>query len=99
MLFAVVYTPRGDVSEDKEKRSLSLFSSWKPPAGYEFKAHYSLADGSGGIIIVEVSTAAVLLEAHAPWGPYFEFRTVPVVDMGDAVPIFQKINDWRDSVK
>jgi len=39
MLFAVHYTAR-DVTEEKEKRSLKLFTNWKPPAGYEFKAHY-----------------------------------------------------------
>ena len=67
MLFAVSYTAR-DSTEEKEKRSLNLFTNWKPPAGYEFKAHYSLADGSGGLAIVEASSPAALLEAHAPWG-------------------------------
>jgi hypothetical protein len=98
MLFAVSYTAR-DVTEEKEKRSLSLFTNWRPPAGYEFKAHYSLADGSGGVAIVEASSSAALLEAHAPWGPFFEFRTIPVVEVEAAVPIFQRVNAWRDSVK
>jgi hypothetical protein len=98
MLFVVQYTAR-DVTEEKDKRSLNLFTNWKPPAGYEFKAHYSLADGSGGVAIVEVSSAAALLEAHAPWGPFFEFRSVPVVEVDKAVPIFQRVNAWRDSVK
>ena len=98
MLFVILYKAR-DVTEEKEKRSLSLFTSWKPPAGYEFKAHYSLGDGSGGLAIVEVSSAAALLEAHAPWGPFFEFQTVPAVEVDKAVPIFQRTNAWRDSVK
>jgi hypothetical protein len=98
MLFAVLYTAR-DVTEEKEKRSLSLFTNWKPPAGYEFKAHYSLADGTGGVAIVEANSPVALLEAHAPWGPFFEFRTVPVVEVDQAIPIFQKVNAWRDSVK
>ena len=98
MLFAVSYTAR-DSTEEKEKRSLNLFTNWKPPAGDEFKAHYSLADGSGGLAIVEASSPAALLEAHAPWGPFFESRTVPVVEVDKAVPIFQRVNAWRDSVK
>jgi Protein of unknown function (DUF3303) len=97
MLFVVIYTAR-EVTEEKEKRSLTLFTSWKPPAGYEFKAHYALGDGTGGVAIVEASSAAVLLEAHAPWGPFFEFRTVPAVEVEKAVPIFQKVNAWRDSI-
>ena len=98
MLFCLWYTAR-DVTEEKEKRSLNLFTNWKPPAGYEFKAHYALADGTGGIAIVEANSPATLLEAHAPWGPFFEFRTVPVVEIDKAVPIFQRVNAWRDSVK
>lgn len=98
MLFVVVYTAR-NVSEESEKRSLNLFTNWKPPAGYEFKAHYSFADGSGGVSIAEASSAAAILEAHAPWGPFFEFRTFPVVEVEKAVPIFQKIHAWRNSVK
>ena len=98
MLFAVLYSAR-DVTEEKEKRSLSLYSNWKPPAGYEFKAHYALADGTGGVAIVEANSTEALLEAHTPWGPFFEFRAVPAVEIDKAIPIFQKVNAWRDSVK
>jgi Protein of unknown function (DUF3303) len=97
MLFVVQYTAR-DVTEEKEKRSLTLFANWKPPAGYEFKAHYALADGTGGVALVESDSTAALLEAHAPWGPFFEFRTVPVIEIDKAVPIFQRVNAWRDSI-
>jgi hypothetical protein len=96
--YSLSSTPR-EVTEDKQKRSLKLFTNWKPPAGYEFKAHYALGDGTGGIAIVEAGSAAAVLEAHAPRGPFFEFKTVPVVDISEAVPIFQKTNAWRDSVK
>jgi hypothetical protein len=74
MLFAVSFTPRANTNEDREKRTLSLFSQWKPPAGYEFKAFYDYADGDGGIAIVEAATAEALLEAHGPWAATFEFR-------------------------
>jgi Domain of unknown function (DUF3303) len=97
MLFFLMYTAR-EVSEKKEKRSLNLFTNWKPPAGYEFKSHYAFADGTGGCAIVEANSAEAILEAHAPWGPFFEFRTVPVVDISNAVPIFQRTNAWRDSI-
>jgi uncharacterized protein DUF3303 len=98
MLFALMYTPK-QVSEESQKRSLNLFMHWQPPAGYEFKSHYALADGSGGLAIVEASSAAAILEAHSPWGPFFDFKTVPIVDMKDAVPVFSKTNHWRDSIK
>ncbi len=98
MLFAMTYVAR-DVSEDKEKRSLSLFTHWKPPAGYEFKAHYALADGTGGLGIIEAASAAAILEAHSPWGPFFEFKIVPIVEIDKAVPVFQRVQAWRESIK
>jgi len=98
MLFAISYEPRGDVTEEVEKRSLQLFTNWTPPTGYEIKAHYSLSDGSGGLTIVEVDSAATLLEAASPWGPFLKFKTVPIVDIAETVPIAQKAYAWRDTV-
>ena len=99
MLFALIYTPKGDTTEETEKRSLQLFNNWTPPAGYDQKAHYVRADGSGGIVIVEVSSAADLAEAATPWGPFFDITTVPVLDVEEGVSITQKVYDWRGSVR
>jgi uncharacterized protein DUF3303 len=99
MLFAVTFTPRANTNEDREKRTLSMFTQWKPPAGYEFKSFYDYADGDGGIAIVEAASAEALLEAHAPWAATFEFRIRPVVDVEKSVGIFQKAYAWRDSIK
>ena len=98
MLFGVLYTAR-NVTEENDKRSLNLFTNWKPPAGYEFKAHYAFADGTGGMAVVEANSATALLEAHSPYAAFFDFRTVPIVEIEKAVPIFQRVNAWRDSVK
>lgn len=98
MLFAVIYTAR-DVTEERQARALKLFTNWKPPAGYEFKAHYTFVDGSGGLGLAEVDSAAALLEANAPWGPFFTFKVVPVVEITESMPIAQKVQSWRDSVK
>jgi uncharacterized protein DUF3303 len=98
MLFAVTYIVK-DATEESQKRSLNLFTKWAPPAGYAFKAHYALCDGSGGLAIAEASTAAALLEAHAPWAPFFDFKTIPILEIESAVPIFQKVNAWRDSIR
>jgi len=98
MLFAGTYTSRPTVSEQTTKRSLQLFTNWTPPNGFTFKSNYAFSDGTGGIFVAE-ATAESLLEATAPWTPFFEFKVVPVVDINAAVPIFQKVNAWRDSVK
>ena len=98
MLFFMSYANREDVAEDISKRTLALFTQWTPPDGYEFKAHYAFAEGGGGFAIIEASTATAILEAHAPFAPYFHFRTTPIVEIGEAVPLFQKTNEWRDSI-
>lgn len=94
MLFAIVYTPR-DTSEANEKRGLQLFTSWQPPI--EFKGHWALTTG-GGMAIAEAATAEAMVEAVAPWLPFFDFRVEPAVEIEAAVPIFMKANAWRDSV-
>ena len=96
MLFAVIYTERNP-TEESQKRSLKLFTSWTPPAGLTFKAHY--ASTEGGIAIVEAESAAAVLEGIGPFTPFFDFKALPVVDMMEAVPIFQRLNAWRDSVR
>jgi hypothetical protein len=95
MLFAAIYTAHS-VTEESQKRSLALFMNWTPP--FEFKAHYALADGSGGIAIVEADDPNVILEGIAPFTPFFDFEVTPVSEIESAVPVFAKVNEWRDSV-
>ena len=95
MLFAAIYTLRSP-SEESERRSLQLFTSWQPP--FEFKAHYARGDGEGGIAIFEADSAAQVVEGISPWAPFFKFEVTPVVPIEDAVPVFMKNNAWRDSV-
>jgi hypothetical protein len=98
MLFAAVYTLTSNPTEETQKRGLQLFTNWKVPEGFEFKANYARADGNGGIAVVEASSAAAFLEGIAPWAPFFHFETTPVIDIMEAVPIFMRVNAWRDSV-
>lgn len=98
MLFAITFTPRPGTSEERDKRTLALFAKWQPPGGYEFKAFYDYADGDGGLAIVEAASAEAMLEAHAPWAAYFEFRIRPIVETDRAVPLSLKAYAWRDSI-
>ena len=95
MLFAAIYRQKRP-TEESTKRGLALFTNWQPP--FEFKGHWALADGSGGIAIFEAADAAVVLEGIVPFVPFFEFEVTPIVDINDAVPVFMKVNAWRDSV-
>jgi Protein of unknown function (DUF3303) len=99
MLFAVSWVNRGSGSEDTDKRTLKLFTNWRPPAGVEFKAFYDYADASGGVALIEASSAEGLLETMAPWATFFNFTCRPVVATEQSAGIFQKALSWRDSVR
>ena len=99
MLFATIYTSRGDGSEERDKRTLQLFKNWNPPAAFQIKSFYDFADGSGGIVISETDSAAAILEAVAPWLPYNNFKVVPIVDTTESTPIFERGAAWRESIR
>jgi hypothetical protein len=99
MLFASMYTYRGNISEESQQRLTDLFVSWQLPKGFAFKAHYALADGTGGIALIEAESEAALYEGAVPWTPFIEFRTVPVVEIEKAVSIALGVMAWRKTVK
>ena len=97
MLFVVNYIQKHD-TEETERRNQDVFKNWTPPAGLEFKAHYAFADGLGGTAIVETNSAATLYEAILPFHVFSEFDVHPVIDISEAVPIGDRVMNWRDSV-
>lgn len=99
MLFAVTWIPTGSLTEDRDKRTLKLFTNWRPPAGVEFKGFYDYADGNGGIAIVEAGSAELLLETTAPWTAFFAFTVRPLVPSERGAAIFEKAIAWRDSIR
>jgi Protein of unknown function (DUF3303) len=99
MLFASIYTYRAGTTEATSKRLTTLFVNWQPPKGYTIRNHYSFADGSGGMSLVETESVAAMYEANLPWLPFIEFRVVPVVEIEKAVPLGLAAIAWRESVK
>jgi hypothetical protein len=99
VLFADIYTYKGNLGEEDQKRIINLFTNWAPPAGVEIKSHYEFADGSGGLTISEVSTPAAQYEACAAWSAFMDQRIVPLLDVTESVPLAMKVGAWRDSVR
>ena len=99
MLFVDIYTYKENLGEEGQKRLTNLFTKWAPPGGVEIKSHYSFADGSGGLAIMEASTPAAVLEGCTAWLPFEDQRIVALVDITEAVPISMKVFAWRDSVR
>jgi hypothetical protein len=99
MLFAVTWVPASGLTEERDKRTLKMFSNWRPPAGVEFKGFYDYADGHGGIAIVEAASAETILETTAPWAIFFSFTARPLVPSEKAAAIYEKAIAWRDSIQ
>ena len=97
MLFAVRYEMKNR-SEERDKRLLKLFTNWSPLAEAEIKVHYANIDGSGGLLLQEAESAAALVESTAPWGAFMDITAPAMVDIGDVVPVYEKVYACRDKV-
>lgn len=99
MIFAVTYKFRESASEATLKRLSTLFGNWQPPKAYEIKMHYSYADGSGGLTLVETDSPTAMYEALVPWAPFIEFRAVPILEIEKSFPLATAAIAWRESIK
>jgi hypothetical protein len=97
MLFAVEWE-FVDASEDGGRRSLNVFSQWKPPPGAEFKGFYGYADNSGGLAIVEVDSLATLARTTAPFTPWLRFTATPLVSIEESTAISVEAIGFLDSI-
>jgi hypothetical protein len=87
-----------DLSEEGERRNLSVFGKWQPPSGVEFKGFYGFADGTGGVAIVEVDSAATVARTTAPFTPWLRFTVTPIVPIEESAAIAGEAVAFRDSV-
>jgi hypothetical protein len=82
-------------SEDDISRRRELFKRWRPPEGLVFHQFVTRLDGDGGYAIVESDRPEPVLDAPARFCPWFEFSLVPVMDILDSVPVFDRAEAFR----
>jgi hypothetical protein len=87
-----------DLSEEGERRNLGVFGKWQPPSGVEFKGFYGFGDGTGGVAIVEVDSAATIARTTAPFTPWLRFTVTPIVPIEESAAIAGEAVAFRDSV-
>ena len=85
-----------DASEAGTKRSLETFGRWQPPEGADFQQFYGFADGSGGVAIVEVDSAATLAKATAPFTPWLRFTAKAVLPIEESSAIAGEAIGFRE---
>jgi hypothetical protein len=79
------------------KRSLAVFSKWTPAASNILQM-VSRVDGAGGYSIVETDNPLDLMRDITKFQQWFVFTLHPVVDIQDAVPVFNEAIDFVESV-
>jgi hypothetical protein len=98
MLFHVTWEFT-DESEESVRRGLAIFAGWQPPPGADFsKGFYGNADGSGGVAIIEVDSAATLARTTAPFTPFLRFTATPIVSIEESSAISGEGIAFRDSI-
>lgn len=100
MLFQVNYTARvGGSAADIEassKRGLALYGKWTP--GFEVKSFHIRADGKGGTIVVETDDVGTIVDSVSKFNSINEVEIVPIMDVGEALPIYSEALAWVDSI-
>lgn len=97
MLFSVEWEFT-HTSEERQKRTLSMFSQWQPPEGADFQGWYGYADGRGGVAIVDVDSEATLQRTIGPWAPFMRFTPRPILPIQESVAIAGEAVAFRESV-
>jgi Protein of unknown function (DUF3303) len=88
-----------DTTEEGNRRSLSVFANWQPPAGADFKGFYGYANGSGGVAIIEADSAATLGRTTAPWTPWLRFTITPILPIEESMVISNEAVAFLASVQ
>lgn len=97
MLFHVMWTTVNP-TEDRQARSLEVFSKWTPPEGADFKGFYGFAHGNGGVAIIEADSVATLTRTIAPWGAWFDFTATPILPIQESTGIAGEALAWVNSL-
>jgi hypothetical protein len=95
MLIAGNYKFRPNTDQEV---GLKRFGAWSPPAGFSFQGHWARADGTGGMFVAEVDSAAAAFEATAAFSDLIEFEIVPALEIMESVAISARVLQWIDSV-
>ena len=82
--------------EDAGKRLLDLYTKWTPAAPISLMV--SNIDGNGGLSVVETDNPLDIMRDVTKFETYLEFTVTQVVDITDAVPVFNEALDYVASM-
>ena len=76
---------------------LAAFGKWKPEDGLTVHAFVSDLAGIAGYVLVEASDPKVIVSFVAKYNFWNDVKVVPVIDIGEAVPITSASLAWARS--
>jgi hypothetical protein len=76
---------------------LNAFGKWKPEDGLTVHAFVSNLAGNGGYVLVEAGDPKVIVTFVSKYNFWNDVNVVPVVDVGEAVPIAAASLAWARS--
>lgn len=76
---------------------LNAFGKWKPEDGLTVHAFVSNLAGNGGYVLVEASDPKVIVAFVSKYNFWNDVNVVPVVDVGESVPIAAASLAWARS--
>lgn len=83
--------------ESQPRRLLDVFSKWTPAAGNILQM-VSRVDDTGGLSIVETDNVTDILRDVSKFSVWLEFTVTPVIDITDAVPVFNEALEYIESI-
>jgi len=100
--YMIEYTIRqAGLSNDQNFASsealLNAFGKWKPEDGLTVHAFVSNLSGNGGYVLVEAGDPKVIVSFVSKYTFWNDANVVPVVDVGEAVPINAGSLAWARS--
>jgi hypothetical protein len=79
------------------RRLLDLYTKWTPAAS-NISQFLSNVDGNGGLSIVETDNPLDITRDVSKFSAYLDFTVTQVVDITDAMPVFNEAIDYMDSI-
>ena len=76
---------------------LNAFGKWKPEDGLTVHAFLSNLAGNGGYVLVESGDPKVIVSFVSKYNFWNEVKVVPVIEIGDAVPVTAASLGWAQS--
>ena len=98
MKYVLEYSTRkGSTYEETLKNYeavLRAFDKWAPPAGLTIHAFVQKLEADGGYVVAETDDPTVLTHWVIQFLSWNDVRVIPVIDIGDAVPLYSSGLAW-----